>query len=440
MRGDRRLLAIATVAAAVAAPAVVLQVLCVGRSCERTGAVSARVPFCPLPASIRQGLAAGYRDARSPDVLAVTTEGGRIVGPDAAWPSVASSEEGVVPLVFAGDAIRPRATIPSGTTLDAVAPTLSSAIGLRRPHPEVRSGEEIGEAVTAGSRSRLALVVVWRGVAAADLKARPGRWPILRGLLREGTGTLGADVGSLPLDPSAVLTTIGTGGLPRQHGITGRLVRNDAGRVVEAWGRGAPFSVIAALGDDLDERTGQRARIGLVAADPSDRGLVGGNWYLRNDRDDVRILDGATAGQQAAAAHRLLRTGYGQDRIPDLLAVTMEDSLGAMDRALGQVVAAARRAAEGRVTVAVTATGAGPPAGVPVRDVVSEVQDLAGVPPGAIVAATAGGLFLDPTSLAEAEVPEERILSTLRAVPDPDNGRLVADVFSGFAVSLARYC
>jgi hypothetical protein len=385
-------------------------------------------------------IAAGYRDGRSPDVLAVTTENGRIVGPDAAWPSVASDEEGLVPLVFAGSAIRPGTEVPPGTTLDAVAPTLASAIALRRLNPEVRSGEEIRGVVMYGQHPSLALVVVWRGVATADLETHPGRWPFLRGLLREGAGTLAAQVGSLPLDPAAVLTTIGTGGLPRQHGITGRLVRNDGGDVVEAWGRGAPFSVIATLSDDLDERAGQQARIGLVAAEPSDRGLVGGNWYLRNDRDDLRVLEGATAGELATAARRLLGTGYGRDRIPDLLALTMEGTLQAMDRALGQVVAAARRAADGRVTVVVTATGAGPTAGVPVQDVVAEAEDRSGVPPGAILAATAGGLFLDPTPLAEAKIPEERILSALRTVPDTEDGRLVEDVFSGFAVSLARYC
>jgi hypothetical protein len=439
MPGDRRLLAVATVAAIVAAPAIVLQTLCIGRSCQRSTAAAARVPFCTLPAPVRQGIAAGYRDGRSPDVLAVTTGGARVAGLEAPWPSVEAEGDGRVPLVFWGDSVAPDAEVPRGTPLDAVAPTLASAIGLRRPHPEVRSGEEIRGLVTDGRHSSLALMVVWRGVAATDLEGGAERWPVLRGLLRRGAGTLRAEVGSLPLDPAAVLTTLGTGGLPRQHGITGGLVRNDGGRVVEAWGRGAPFSVIAALGDDLDERTGQEARIGMVATDRAGRGLVGGNWYLGNDRDDLRILEGATAGELAAAASRLLGAGYGRDRVPDLLAVAMNDRVGAMDRALGELVAAARRAAHGRVTVVVTATGGGS-GGVPVRDVVTEVEDRAEVPPGGLVAATAGGFFLDPAVLAEANLHEERILSALRALRGPDGRPLVADAFAGFAVSLARYC
>jgi hypothetical protein len=439
MPGDRRLLAVATVAAIVAAPAIVLQTLCIGRSCQRSTAAAARAPFCTLPASVREGIAAGYRDGRSPDVLAVTTGSAPVAGPEAAWPSVDAESDGRVPLVFWGDSVVPGAEVPRGTRLDAVAPTLASAIGLHRPNPEVRSGEEIRGLVRGGRDTALALVVVWRGVATADLEGRSGRWPVLRGLLRGGAGTLRAEVGSLPLDPAAVLTTIGTGGLPRQHGITGGLVRNDVGEVVDAWGRGAPFSVIAALGDHLDERTGQKARIGMVATDPSGRGLVGGNWYLKNDRDDLRVLEGATAGELAAAGRRLLGTGYGRDRVPDLLAVAMDDRVGAMDRALGELVAAARRAADGRITVVVTATGDGPE-GVPVRDLVTEVEDRAEVPAGGLVAATAGGFFLDPAVLADAGLPEERILSALRALRDPDGRPLIADAFAGFAVSLARFC
>ena len=67
-----------------------------------------------------------------------------------------------------------------------------------------------------------------------------------------------ATAGSLPLDPTAVETTIGTGGLPSQHGITGTWVRNAQGRLVRAFGPGAPTPVIAALGDDLDQRDGRR--------------------------------------------------------------------------------------------------------------------------------------------------------------------------------------
>jgi sialate O-acetylesterase len=46
-----------------------------------------------------------------------------------------------------------------------------------------------------------------------------------RPMLDDGAGTLEGETGSLPIDPAATLTTVGTGGLPSQHGITGSFVR-----------------------------------------------------------------------------------------------------------------------------------------------------------------------------------------------------------------------
>jgi hypothetical protein len=442
MRADRRLLGVTFVAVLVAAPAVALQAMCVGRSCQRTRSPAAEAPFCSLPATTRAAVAAGYRDGRSPDLLAVTADEPGVTGPaDVApgvpWPSTAPGA-GQVPLVFAGDAVRRGAEVRDGTTLDSVAPTLAAALGLRRPHPEVRSGTEI-PGLVSGKRARLGLIVVWRGISSAVLERHPDRWPALRGLLGDGPGTLRSEVGSLPLDPPAVLTTIGTGGLPRQHGITGTLVRDDEGAVVEAWAEGAPFSVIAALGDDLDERSGQAARIGLVGGDPSERGLIGRNWYLRHDRDDVRIEAGSTAAERAAAARRLLASRFGTDRSPDLLAVVLDDTVGAMDRATAELVAAVRAAADGTFVAAVTATGGAGRDGIPAEELITTVRDRTEVPADGIVAATPGGLFLDPEALAEVDVPDDRIAAALEGVT-VDGRRPIVDAFPGFAVSLARYC
>ncbi|MEX0743889.1 MAG: hypothetical protein WD248_05960, partial [Actinomycetota bacterium] len=67
----RRLLTLLVVLAAIGLPAGVLQALCVGRSCDAEGGGELRVPFCPLPATLRDLLANGYREGRSPDVLGV---------------------------------------------------------------------------------------------------------------------------------------------------------------------------------------------------------------------------------------------------------------------------------------------------------------------------------------------------------------------------------
>ena len=83
--------------------------------------------------------------------------------------------------------------------------------------------------------------------------------------MREGAGTIEAVTGSVPLDPAATLTTIGTGGLPSSHGITGSLVRDDDGTVRRAWSASGAGSVIATFADDLDAASGQRAAVGAVA-------------------------------------------------------------------------------------------------------------------------------------------------------------------------------
>ncbi len=445
----RRLLVLLVVLTVVAIPAGALRAVCAGRSCRGSEKVAARVPFCPLPDPLKAAIAAGYRAGRSPDVLAVIRTadlwGGTREGraePSPAWPSVSGGPIATVPIAFAGTGVTPRAHVPNGTGLDAIAPTLAEILGFARPHPEVRAGTAVA-GIADGARPRLVLEVAWNGIGSQDLRADPAAWPFLRSLMRAGAGTLDGDTGSLPLDPAATLTTIGTGGLPSQHGIIGTFLRNDQGRLTRAWGRGAPLSVIATLPDDLDQAMGQRPLIGLVATDPADRGIIGGNWYLAHDRDRVVVAPGSAA-RAAAAAIGMLGAGFGRDGVPDVLAVVVRDSIPRMDAALRRIVEAARRAAGGSVSIAVTATGSD--AVSPVRPSVSasEVarQVEAAVPGGGrlIEAAVPGGLFLNQARLAAHGITGEAAIEALLKVTGPDGEPVMADAFQGFAVSFARYC
>jgi len=437
---NRRAVLLALAALTLAAPAVALRVLCVGRACPERAGPPGPVPFCSLPADTRGLLAAGFRDGRGPHVLAVAGEtpvvGGDAPGlPPVAWPGVTPDDAGRVPLALAGAGVAPGAEVPEGVTLDAVAPTLAELIGLDRPHPGVRSGRAI-PGLAEGPAPRLVLLVAWKGVGSPDLEARPDVWPNLRALVRRGAGTLQAQVGSLPLDPAAVEATVGTGALPSDHGITGALLRNDRGEVVTAWGPGTPFSVIAGLGDDLDELRDQAPRIGLIGTAEWDRGLIGGNWYLENDRDDV-VLDPRPARQVAAAAE-LVATGYGRDDVPDLLAVAMEGPPAKLDQALGRLVRLADEAAEGRAATVVTATGAaGPDGGVGAADLLRELRtDLGPV----VEAAGVGGFFLDTEAMAAEGVAGDRVVRAIRGLAGPGGGSLFHDVFPQIAVTFARYC
>jgi hypothetical protein len=290
--------------------------------------------------------------------------------------------------------------------------------------------------VASGAGSGLVVLVVWKGVGSADLRRAPDDWPFLRSLLRTGAGTLRAEVGSVPLDPAAVLTTIGTGGLPAQHGITGTLLRNDRGRLTRAFGPDAPLPVIATLAEDLDAALGERPLVGLVAPDPSDRGIVGGAWYVEHDRD-LRAL----GGDPVIGTERLLRAGFGADAVPDVLAVVLSGSVRAMDRTTGRVAALAGAASEGRATLVVTATGSAT-AGARLRtasEIAAAVDAAADLSRPVVEAAGVGGLFLDQDVLLDEGVSGEIAVRALLGLPGP-GGRLAADAFQGFAVSFGRFC
>jgi hypothetical protein len=425
--------------AALALPALLLHIACVGNSCEQVEARVSDAPFCSLEESLRNRIVAGYREGRSPDVMAVARDR-RVFGatgqPSPAWPS-AGVPPTRVPIAFMGAGVDADARIPSGTRLDTIAPTIAEILGMERSHPEVRSGRAI-EDVASGTGSRLVVLIAMKGLTSDAIEANARHLDLLDDLAAEGPATGAGDPGSLPLDPAAVLTTIGTGGLPRQHGITGRLLRNDDGDTVTAWGSEAPVSVIATLSDDLDESTGGRAKIGLVGTDGTDLGLVGGNWYVDVDRDD-HFYDG-DAYRQARAAERLLSDDYGNDRVTDLLAVALSGDAFAADRAASRIVRAAERAAPGGATIVVTATGieAEGPHAEHDTDIVADVNKRLSVD---VVEGTAlGGFFVDQRILAREGITEDQVVGAIRSYEGAAGGRVFADVFPAISVSFARYC
>jgi hypothetical protein len=437
MTPGRRTLVLLAVVAVVGAPALLLRGLCVGHACDDSEGSAANIPFCSLSQALRTRIVDGFRDGRSPDVLAVTSDtpvtsnehsGGT-------WPSVAHTDTEAVPIVFWGTGVTP-GSLPAGARLDTIAPTIADVIGLERPHPEVRSGTALPD-FGSSERPRLVVVVAWKGIGADDLEANRASWPVLQSLIDEGRSTLAGDPGSLPLDPAAILTTIGTGGLPRQHGIPAHLVRNEHGKLVRAWSTTAPVSVVATIGDDLDEVLDEEPLIGLVATDVSDRGLIGGEWYVDVDRDTVVI----TSRDPGAAAVEMMSGGFGTDVTPDLLAVAADGSVEHLDALLQVVVDAAVEAADGSVAVVVTATGSAnaPATAVDETEVVAAIEDEVAAPQPVIEAAIPGGFFLDQRELAAAQISEDDILGALRSI-ESKGAPLFADVFSGIAVSFAKYC
>ena len=440
---SRRLLSLLVVLAAIGVPAAILRAVCAGRSCDASAETQpARVPFCALPGELRGLLEAGFREGRSPDVLgvaggtAVYTELGGLRMP---WPATGSSADPSVPVVFAGEGVEAGAEVPAGTTLDRLAPTVAQILGVERPFPEVRSGVAI-EGVAAGGAEgpRLVLLIGWKGVGSAELRDLPDEWPYLVSLLEGGAGTLDATTGSLPLDPTATLATVGTGGLPSRHGVTGSFVRNDGGEVVAAFGADAPVPVIASLADDLEE-SDRRTLVGLVATSDLDRGIVGGGWYP--DEDPVNAIFGSSrAAPLAVEVH--LSTGYGADAVPDVLGVVLDGPIRVQDRLTRRIVSAADEATRGSVLVVVAGTGTWERSRLAEADarLVAAVEDAVPGDAEAVEAMVPGGLFLDQGVLTEQQVTGQVAVDALLELDAEDGERMMADAFQGFAVSFARYC
>ncbi len=443
-----RAVAFSIVGLLVGIPAATLRMICFNDSCKAQAQAISKVPFCSLPPSLRGALERGFYEGRTPDLLAIAGERPIVGfapagdGTGVAWPSLQDGAGVRVPLIFWGTGVDRGVPIAAGPGLDDIAPTIADIIDLDRKHPEVRSGKAI-EGVASGTRPKLVLEVVLEDVGSSDIEDTDS-WPYLRSLQAEGAGTLDARITSQPLDPTAILTTIGTGGLPAQHGMTGTSVRDDSGNLVRAWGKESPINVIATLGDDLDEGLHQRPLIGLVGTDVSDRGLVGGRWYIGGDKDLEMLLPAkASLKDQVEAATDLLGSArFGQDDAPDLLGVALRGPRDEMDAAIRRLVSTSQKAAPGSLTVVVTATGE-QPATTGSLDASKLGELLEGAIEGRralIDALIPGGVFVDQGALADLKVSSEVVLKELLHLRAASGGRVFADAFPSIAVTFGKYC
>lgn len=430
----------------VAVPAATLTLAGVGHGADEPQVAKPDVPFCPLPEEMRTLIGNGFYKGRSAEVFAVAR--GDSVGswsgspePTGAantwpWPGLPEASDGAylkVPVLLWGDRIAHREA-PFDAPLSSVAPTMAGAMGFDRPHPEVRSGAALDRIVGPGKPPRLVLMIGIKGLDLADLEdAR--RWRALLRLGKEGLLSDG-DPKALPSDSAATLTTVGVGALPSEHGITGSVVRNDNGELVQAWGNGSPGSTLATLGDDLLQSE-PAAMAGMVATSQQDRGLIGDGWYLDGRVPDFEVVRGK---QVPTAFERLLATGYGTDDTPDLVAAAIP--VGGADRVLGELLDAAEAASGGRLTVAVFGTGSGGPAridAIQADEIVREVEQRTGVP-GIVSLAVSGAFFMDEEVAAETETSSGQVVEALKRIRGPDGKLVFEDAFPAFSIQFARYC
>jgi hypothetical protein len=424
------------VLAAIGIPAAVLTATCAGRSCDASGGETVRVPFCPLPAALKDGIANGFREGRSPDVLGVagTPVYTDVAGLRTPWPATAFTDPRV-PIVFAGAGVTHGASVPDGTSLDRVAPTVSDVLGFERAFPEVRSGN-LDRGCRRRQRTASCPVDRVEGRRVVRARVATGDW---RSSLR--CSTKARDPGGrcriAPLDPARRSPRSGPAVLPSQHGITGSFVRNGTGAVVQAYSPGAPVQIIATLADDLDHAD-PSTLVGLVADDDAigDRGrrLVPrrgpGRLGDRRQRDRTALGGGAP--------HDRLRRGRRSRRHRGRAGRTrsLDGSMDPRDRHRG------RRATGEFTLVVVAGTGSTEASqlAVPDDELVAAVEDAVPGSEPAVTATVPGGLFLDQTVLRREQVTGQVAVDAMLSAVGPDGERMLADAFQGFAVSFARYC
>jgi hypothetical protein len=439
----RRALILAVVVLAASIPAVVAYGKCSGAGCDPGAPTHSYVPFCSLPSEVRTRIAAGYQDGRSPDLLAVSA-GTPIIGsttdrPDdlrVPWLSVDGPAAARVPLVFAGPGIRP-AQLTSGSGLDGVEPTLDRLTGITPPS-RLRTGKDLVAVQRSGAAPRLVVLVAWEGVGSADLDGTAT--PELRSLLRDGAGTLDADTGSLPVDPAAVIATMGTGSLPSQHGITGTWLRSPyGGSLVHAGGPAGPPAEVPTFAQELIHVTKGSSRVALVEPAASDQGLVGTEYYVSDHRKPV--VDVVAPDREVAASRKLLRGGLGSGASTDVLAVVLRGTVPAMDDETRQVLAAASAAAPDGWAAVVAGTGstAFPAGSTTGADAASALTKRLPAAAGVIKAVVPGGIYLAKAT-AHTTVSGRDIVKALLGLRAPSGGVLMRDSFDSFAVSLGKYC
>ena len=453
-RLGRRAAAFSLVALIVGVPALALRLLCVGGSCDTSAEASPYAPFCSLPPGVRASVTESTRDGRSGELLMVARQAGLSGGSafrngsslEPRWPSLEGRSD-QVPIVIAGPGIARGASLPADAGLDDVAATISELVGFDRPHPEVRSGQPLTDVGEPPPESpKVVIVMAWKGVGSSTLSRSRTALPNLDKLLARGSGTLRGTNNSYSSDPAAPLTTLGTGGLPSQHGITGSLLRNEQADLVRAWSEASPINVIATLAEDLDEALDQEPVVALVGTQEIDKGLIGGDWYVSRDRDLIRMLpERSPVKALTNEAQQLLRvTPLGQDSTPDILGIAQQGPLGQLDRELGRLWRSARKAVGEDFVLVLAGTGSANDA--PASDVGTATQLISRLEqavPGrqkVIEGAGPGEVFIDQEVLEERKISDEVILDVLLDMKDPSGEPVFADVFPSVTVTFGRFC
>ena len=160
-------------------------------------------------------------------------------------------------------------------TLADLAPSTAELMGFRFDAPD---GEPLPGLPSPKKAPKVIVTFVIDGGGWNALTQWPDAWPTLRSLMHKGMNYRNAVMGSFPSVTACAHATIGTGGFPSSHGISGHNMRY-RGKVVKAYGDiGAAdpsYIVVPTLADAWNEHTGDRAWVGEVGYQIWHLGMMG---------------------------------------------------------------------------------------------------------------------------------------------------------------------
>jgi arylsulfatase A-like enzyme len=235
-----------------------------------------------------------------------------------------------VPLVLFGPGfIARRGSIDRPASLVDLAPTTARLVGYEEWSRG--AGRVLDEALASGSSTpRLVVTIVWDGAGDNALGAHPRAWPFLRTLAARGTSFANANVGSTPSNTPPIHASIGTGALPRVHGVVSVTQRAESGEYVDPWANNESAALeVPTLGDLYDRDAGNVPQVGVVATVNWHLGMIGhGSAFEGGDRDVAALFDssGNTYGNTA------------DYEVPTMSETALlEDSRRALDRSDGAI-------------------------------------------------------------------------------------------------------
>ena len=259
---------------------------------------------CELPPAWVQRINRGYRGAESrhEDIVIVPTPPNYVGGFETTSHSGPYDFLQQVPLVFYGPGIvqpQGRVEVEREVTVADLAPTYAELMDYDFPR---RHGRPLTEILPAGTpKPKLIFTAVIDGGGWNALEQWPNAWPHLARMIENGVNVEGAIVGSSPSVTPATHTTMSAGDFPKEHGVTGILVRNSRGAIVGGFTRDLSYAGaktdpdvslrLPTLADLYDRALDNAPLVGTVSFGNYTAGLIGHGAALKGGDKDFAAFE-----------------------------------------------------------------------------------------------------------------------------------------------------